>query len=97
MTSSNDRLNQIEVLLAATVQITRSNAMAIASNSAAIAEVRNATETTRASVDGLMQTITEFSIKTSARLNKLDETIAEIKATNQNLERILVQLVRDRT
>lgn len=40
MTSSNDRLDQIEALLAATVQITRSNAMAIVANRADIAANR---------------------------------------------------------
>lgn len=94
MTNSSDRLDQIEALLQETIQVTRSNAKAIEANSTAIAANRVATETTRASVDGLVQTIAEFSIRTEARLNKLDEAITGINTTNQNLERILEQLTR---
>lgn len=91
---NNDRFSQIEALLQETIQVTRSNAKAIEANSAAIVASRVATETTRASVDGLVQTITEFSIRTEARLNKLDEAITGINNTNQKLERILEQLTR---
>lgn len=89
---SSDELAQIKALLSETIQITRSNAKAIEANSSAIAANREATETTRASVDGLVQTITEFSIRTEARLNRLDDAITDIKTTNQNLERILERL-----
>lgn len=87
MTSSNDRLDRIETLVASNAKAIEALTSNIATNTADIAS-------TRASVDGLVQTITEFSIRTEARLNKLDESIEEIKTTNQNLERILERLTR---
>ena len=94
MTNSNDRLDQMEALLAETIQVTRSNARAIealsadiAANRADIAANRADIATTRASVDGLVQTIAEFSIRSEARLNRLDDAVIGI-------ERILAQLLR---
>lgn len=101
MTNSNDRLARIETLIERISQRVDSNAKAIEANSTAIAANREAQEITRASVDGLVQTIAEFSARSEARLNKLDDAIAGINdaitginATNEQLGRILEQLVR---
>lgn len=91
---SNDRLDQIERLIQETIQITRSNAKAIealsgdvADQRADIAAQRADIATTRASIDGLVQIITEFSVRSEARLNRLDDAVIGI-------ERILEQLTR---
>jgi septal ring factor EnvC (AmiA/AmiB activator) len=93
MTNSNDRLDRIEELIQETNQITRSNAKAIEALSAEVAESRasigsltRAVATTQASVDGLVQTIAEFSIRSEARLNRLDDAVIGI-------ERILQQVI----
>lgn len=85
--SSSDELAQIKALLSETVQITRSNAKAIEALSTDVAANRADIATTRASVDGLVQTIAEFSIRSEARLNRLDDAVVGI-------ERILEQLTR---
>ena len=85
MTNSNERLDQMETVLTA-IQVTRSNARAIEALSADAAN-RADIATTRASVDGLVQTIAEFSIRSEARLNRLDDAVIGI-------ERILAQLLR---
>ncbi len=72
-----------------------SNAKAIEALSANIAANRTDIATTRASVDGLVQTITEYSARTEERLNRLDDAIRGINTTNQNLEHILEQLLRN--
>ncbi len=90
-----NRLDQIEALVRETVQLIRSNAEAIAANSSAIAANRLANEVTKASVDGLVQTIAEFSARSEARLNRLDDVVADIRATNQRLEQILEHLTQN--
>ena len=87
MTNSNDRLDQIERLIQETAQITRSNAKAIEALSGDVAAQRADIATTRASVDGLVQIITEFSVRSEARLNRLDDAVIGI-------ERILERLLR---
>lgn len=87
MTNSNDRIDQMEVLLTETIQVTRSNARAIEALSAEVAANRADIAATRASVDGLVQTIAEFSIRSEARLNRLEDAVIGI-------ERILEQLLR---
>jgi uncharacterized coiled-coil protein SlyX len=82
-----DRLDRIEALV-------ESNARAIESLSDDIAANRSDIAATRASIDGLVKTIAEFSIRSEMRLNKLDDAILEIRNTNQNLEQILNYLVR---
>lgn len=104
MTNSNDRLDRIEEAIERTQQQIEglsqridSNAKAIEALTANIATNREDIAATRASVDGLVQIITEFSTRTEARLNKLDDAVTGINTTNQNLERILEQLLhRDR-
>ena len=95
MTDSNNRLDRMESLLQETIQITRSNAKSIESLSAETAANRLDIATTRASVDGLVQIITEFSTRSEVRLNKLDDAIAGINATNERLELILRRLVQE--
>lgn len=84
---SNDRLDQIERLIQETIQITRSNAKAIEALSGDVAAQRADIATTRASVDGLVQIIAEFSVRSEARLSRLDDAVVGI-------ERILERLVR---
>lgn len=88
---SNDRLKRIEAAIERTqrqldegFQKTQrqidSNARVIEALSADIA-------TTRASVDGLVQIIAEFSARSEVRLNRLDDAVVGI-------ERILQELTR---
>ena len=95
MTNGSRDPNRLEELLEETIQVTRSNAKAIealsadvAASRADIAANRDAIAATRASVDGLVQVIAEFSARSEARLNRLDEAVIGI-------ERILERLVRD--
>lgn len=81
MTNSNDRIDQMEVLLTETIQVTRSNARAIEALSAEVAANRADIAATRASVDGLVQTMAEFSIRSEARLNRLEDAVIGIEQT----------------
>lgn len=96
--SSNDRLNRIERLV-------ESNAKSIQALSNTVTANTESTNTaiaaTQASIDGLVQTIAEFSVRNEARLNGLDNAVTGINAaiagittTNQRLEHILEQLLR---
>lgn len=70
--------------------IVESNARAIEAISNDTATSRSDMATTRASVDALVQTITEFSIRTEARLNRLDDAVVGI-------ERLLQELISNRS
>lgn len=70
--------------------IVESNARAVEAISNDRAASRADMATTRASVDALVQTITEFSIRTEARLNRLDDAVLGI-------ERLLQELLRNRS
>ncbi len=94
--SSSDRLDQILEAIAQQQQLNArsiellgqrvdSNAKAIEANSSGIAANITAIAATHASVDGLVQTITEFSIRSQARLNRLEDAVVAI-------ERILERL-----
>lgn len=87
MTNSGDRLDRIEKLVEETTQITRSNAKAIEALSGDVAAQRADIAATRASIDGLVQIIAEFSVRSEARLNRLDDAVIGI-------ERILERLTR---
>lgn len=84
MNNSNERIDKIENLI-------ESNARAIQALSD---NITTSAEITQSSINGLVQIVTEFSIRTESRLNKLDEAIVAISTTNQNLERLLEQLIR---
>lgn len=64
-----------------------SNAKAIEALTSSIASNRIDIAATRDSVDGLVQTIAEFSARSEARLNRLEDAVVGI-------ERILEQLTR---
>lgn len=85
MTNSPDRLDRIEKLVEETTQITRSNAKAIEALSGDVAAQRADIAATRASIDALVQIIAEFSVRSEARLNRLDDAVIGI-------ERILERL-----
>lgn len=64
-----------------------SNAKAIEALTSSIASNKADIAATRASVDGLVQVIAEFSARSEVRLNRLDDAVVGI-------ERILEQLTR---
>ena len=80
---SDERLDRLATIV-------ESNARAIEAISADIAASRTDINTTRASVNALVQTITEFSIRTEERLNRLDEVAVGI-------ERLLQELMHNRS
>lgn len=84
---NNDNPNRIEKLI-------ESNAKAIEALTSDVAANRADIATTNASINSLVETITEFSIRSEARLNQLDEAILEIRNTNQRLENILERLTQ---
>ncbi len=88
-TFNGEQPNQIQALIAG-------NAKAIASNTNAISELRAGLAETKASIDGLVQTIAEYSIRTEARLNILDENVTAIRETNEKLEQLINYLVRQK-
>ena len=75
---SDERLDRLATIV-------ESNARAIEAISADIAASRTDINTTRASVNALVQTITEFSIRTEERLNRLDEVAVGIERLLQGL------------
>lgn len=66
-----------------------SNAKAIEALSAESATQRADITATRASVDGLVQTIAEFSIRSEVRLNRLDDAVIGIEGILERLTRTL--------
>jgi septal ring factor EnvC (AmiA/AmiB activator) len=68
-----DRLDRLEAIV-------ESNSRAIQSIASALTDTNQMLAATRASIDGLAQSIAEYSVRNEARLNRLDELIASSQA-----------------
>lgn len=72
-TNQSDRLDRLETIV-------ELNSRAIQALTSAIADTNSSIAATRTSVDGLAQVIAEYSARTEARLNSLDELIISSQA-----------------
>lgn len=77
--------------------IVESNARAIEAISTDIAASRTDITVTRASVDALVQTVTEFSIRCEARLNSNEARLNRLDDAVVGIERLLQEVIRNRS
>jgi len=84
---NSDRLDRIERLLETVGQRVDSNSRSIEALTSSISYMREDIATTNRKVDALVETITLFSVRSEARLNRLEDAVIGI-------ERILAELVR---
>lgn len=77
--------------------LVESNARAIEAISDDRAASRVNMATTKASIDALVQTILEFSIRTEARINSNEAQIDRLDEAVNGIERLLQELIRNRS
>lgn len=77
--------------------LVESNARAIEAISNDRAASRVDMARSQASIDALVQTITEFSIRTEARINSNEAQINRLDEAVNGIERLLQELIRNRS
>lgn len=77
--------------------LVESNARAIEAISDDRAAIRADMARSQASIDALVQTILEFSIRTEARINSNEQRLNRLDEAVGSIERLLQELIRNRS